>query len=77
MACVSVAHVKNLVLVVTCSASSRINACNHFYSKGFYNEAVVLLNKAIKEEKNEKGLYINRGGWFMSIYKSFTYQSTY
>jgi hypothetical protein len=33
-----------------------------FYSSGFYDEAVVLLNKAIKEEKNEKGLYINRGG---------------
>ena len=30
--------------------------------KGFYDEAVVLLNKAIKGEKNEKGLYINRGG---------------
>ena len=32
------------------------------YSKQFYDEAVVLLNKAIKEEKHEKGLYINRGG---------------
>lgn len=33
-----------------------------FLRKGFYDEAVVLLNKAIKGEKNEKGLYINRGG---------------
>ena len=27
-----------------------------------FNEAVVLLNKAIKEEKTERGLYLNRGG---------------
>ncbi len=27
-----------------------------------FNEAVLLLNKAIKEEKKEKGLYVNRGG---------------
>ncbi|XP_074655827.1 uncharacterized protein LOC141909320 [Tubulanus polymorphus] len=34
------------------------------FSKGFYEEAVVLLNKAIKGEKREKGLYINRGDCF-------------
>lgn len=34
----------------------------HCYAKGFYEEAVLLLNKAIKGEKSEKGLYINRGG---------------
>lgn len=44
-----------------------ISECLYFFlivvlRKGFYNEAVVLLNKAIKGEKNEKGLYINRGG---------------
>lgn len=27
-----------------------------------FNEAILLLNKAIKEEKMEKGLYLNRGG---------------
>ena len=32
------------------------------FSKTFYEEAVILLNKAIKGEKKEKGLYINRGG---------------
>ena len=32
------------------------------FSKGYYEEAIILLNKAIKGEKREKGLYINRGG---------------
>ena len=32
------------------------------FSKGYYEEAVILLNKAIKGEKQETGLYINRGG---------------
>ena len=32
------------------------------FTKGFYDEAIILLNKAIKGEKEEKGLYINRGG---------------
>lgn len=32
------------------------------YEKKFYDDAIVLLNKAIKAEKNEKGFYINRGG---------------
>ena len=32
------------------------------FLKGFYEEALILLNKAIKGEKSEKGLYINRGG---------------
>ncbi|XP_076454901.1 tetratricopeptide repeat protein 16-like isoform X2 [Babylonia areolata] len=34
------------------------------FTKGFFDEAVILLNKAIKGEKNEKGLYINRGDCF-------------
>ncbi|KAL8608187.1 hypothetical protein ACOMHN_016642 [Nucella lapillus] len=34
------------------------------FTKGFYDEAVILLNKAIKGEKDEKGLYINRGDCF-------------
>ena len=31
-----------------------------------YEEAIILLNKALKGEKREKGLYINRGGkgWY-------------
>lgn len=32
------------------------------FKKKCFNEAVTLLNKAIKQEKNERGLYINRGG---------------
>ena len=32
------------------------------YRRRYFSEAVTLLNKAIKEEKNEKGLYLNRGG---------------
>lgn len=32
------------------------------FSKGFFEEAIILLNKAIKGEKSEKSLYVNRGG---------------
>ncbi|KAG7232420.1 hypothetical protein INR49_008883 [Caranx melampygus] len=32
------------------------------FSRGQYAEATLLLNKAIKEEKGEPGLYLNRGG---------------
>ena len=39
----------------------------HCYQKGFYEEAVILLNKAIKGEKNEKGLYVNRGDCFFKL----------
>lgn len=34
----------------------------HCYIHGAYQEGVLLLNKAIRDEQNEKGLYINRGG---------------
>ncbi|XP_060590899.1 tetratricopeptide repeat protein 16-like isoform X2 [Ruditapes philippinarum] len=34
------------------------------FTKGFFDEAIILLNKAIKGEKREKGLYINRGDCF-------------
>ncbi|XP_062930230.1 tetratricopeptide repeat protein 16-like [Mobula hypostoma] len=37
----------------------------HCYHRGFYEEAVLLLNQSIKEEKQEKGLYINRGDCFL------------
>lgn len=37
------------------------------FEKGYYDDAITLLNKAIKTEKNEKGFYVNRGG-----YKNFT-----
>jgi len=40
-------------------------------SKGFYDEAVVLLNKAIKGEKKEKGLYINRGGKIIHYHDNY------
>lgn len=32
------------------------------FKKGYYHEAILLLNKALKGEKREKGLYVNRGG---------------
>ena len=32
------------------------------FKKKLYNDSIILLNKAIKLEKNEKGFYINRGG---------------
>lgn len=34
----------------------------HCYMHGAYQEGVLLLNKALKDEQQEKGLYINRGG---------------
>ncbi|XP_011402749.2 PREDICTED: tetratricopeptide repeat protein 16-like [Amphimedon queenslandica] len=34
------------------------------FKNGFFNEALTLLNKAIKEDKSEPGLYINRGDCF-------------
>ncbi|XP_070531756.1 uncharacterized protein [Ptychodera flava] len=34
------------------------------FTKGFFDEAIILLNKAIKGEKREKGLYVNRGDCF-------------
>nr|DBA21641.1 TPA: hypothetical protein GDO54_018250 [Pyxicephalus adspersus] len=39
----------------------------HCYSKGFYQDGVMLLNKAIKGEKNKKELYINRGDCFYQL----------
>ncbi|XP_029466902.1 tetratricopeptide repeat protein 16 isoform X2 [Rhinatrema bivittatum] len=37
------------------------------YKKGFYKEGVLLLNKALKGEKQEAGLYINRGDCFFRL----------
>lgn len=34
----------------------------HCYQHGAHEEGVLLLNKALKAEQQEKGLYINRGG---------------
>ncbi|XP_043968082.1 tetratricopeptide repeat protein 16-like [Gambusia affinis] len=34
------------------------------FSRGLYDEALLLLNKAIKEDKNLGGLYLNRGDCF-------------
>ncbi|EPQ17193.1 Tetratricopeptide repeat protein 16 [Myotis brandtii] len=34
----------------------------HCYMQGAYQEGVLLLNKVLKDEQREKGLYINRGG---------------
>lgn len=37
------------------------------YKREFYDEAITLLNKAIKGEKNEIGLYLNRGDCFYKL----------
>lgn len=34
---------------------------------GHFDEAILLLNKAIKGEKRERGLYVNRGGKFTPL----------
>ncbi|XP_031225729.1 tetratricopeptide repeat protein 16 isoform X2 [Mastomys coucha] len=39
----------------------------HCYTHGAYQEGVLLLNKAIRDEQNEKGLYINRGDCFFQM----------
>ncbi|KAL1786712.1 tetratricopeptide repeat protein 16 [Sigmodon hispidus] len=39
----------------------------HCYTQGAYQEGVLLLNKAIRDEHNEKGLYINRGDCFFQL----------
>lgn len=39
----------------------------HCYMKGFYQDGVLLLNKALKGEKNKKELYINRGDCFLQL----------
>ncbi|XP_076853853.1 tetratricopeptide repeat protein 16-like [Brachyhypopomus gauderio] len=36
----------------------------HCFSRGFYNEAVMLLTRAIHEQRDESGLFINRGDCF-------------
>ena len=38
----------------------------YFYRKQYYEEAITLLNKAIKNEKADKTLYKNRGGRVLS-----------
>nr|XP_048288093.1 tetratricopeptide repeat protein 16 isoform X4 [Myodes glareolus] len=39
----------------------------HCYTQGAYQEGVLLLNKAIRDEQNEKSLYINRGDCFFQL----------
>uniref|UniRef100_A0A8D0YC18 Tetratricopeptide repeat domain 16 n=1 Tax=Sus scrofa TaxID=9823 RepID=A0A8D0YC18_PIG len=39
----------------------------HCYHQGAYQESVQLLNKALKDEQQEKGLYINRGDCFFQL----------
>ncbi|KAM8804004.1 tetratricopeptide repeat protein 16 [Rhynchonycteris naso] len=39
----------------------------HCYKQGAYQESVLLLNKALKDEHGEKGLYINRGDCFFQL----------
>lgn len=41
----------------------------HCFTQGFYNEATMLLTKAIHEQRNESGLFINRGGMSRGISK--------
>ncbi|XP_037387465.1 tetratricopeptide repeat protein 16 [Pygocentrus nattereri] len=37
----------------------------HCFSQGFYSEAIKLLTKAIHEQRDESGLFINRGDCFL------------
>ncbi|ELK26597.1 Tetratricopeptide repeat protein 16 [Myotis davidii] len=39
----------------------------HCYTQGAYQEGVLLLNKVLKDEQREKGLYINRGDCFFQL----------
>ncbi|XP_071077120.1 tetratricopeptide repeat protein 16 isoform X1 [Desmodus rotundus] len=39
----------------------------HCYMQGAYQESVLLLNKALQGEQQEKGLYINRGDCFFQL----------
>uniref|UniRef100_A0A8C3WLW5 Tetratricopeptide repeat domain 16 n=1 Tax=Catagonus wagneri TaxID=51154 RepID=A0A8C3WLW5_9CETA len=39
----------------------------HCYMQGAYQESVQLLNKALKDEQQEKSLYINRGDCFFQL----------
>lgn len=39
----------------------------HCYLQGAYQESVLLLNKALRDEQREKGLYINRGDCFFQL----------
>uniref|UniRef100_A0A8C9C1Y7 Tetratricopeptide repeat domain 16 n=1 Tax=Phocoena sinus TaxID=42100 RepID=A0A8C9C1Y7_PHOSS len=39
----------------------------HCYLQGAYQESVLLLGKALKDEQREKGLYINRGDCFFQL----------
>ncbi|XP_006835038.1 PREDICTED: tetratricopeptide repeat protein 16 [Chrysochloris asiatica] len=39
----------------------------HCYIHGAYQESLLLLNKALKDEQGEKGLYINRGDCFFQL----------
>ncbi|XP_077001791.1 tetratricopeptide repeat protein 16 isoform X2 [Tamandua tetradactyla] len=39
----------------------------HCYAQGAYQESVLLLNKALRDEQQEKGLYINRGDCFFQL----------
>ncbi|XP_038638173.1 myosin-2 heavy chain-like [Scyliorhinus canicula] len=39
----------------------------HCYHKGFIEEAIILLNLSIRGEKQQKGLYVNRGDCFLKL----------
>ncbi|XP_007942560.1 tetratricopeptide repeat protein 16 [Orycteropus afer afer] len=39
----------------------------HCYMQGAYQESLLLLSKALKDEQQEKGLYINRGDCFFQL----------
>ncbi|XP_045879289.1 tetratricopeptide repeat protein 16 [Meles meles] len=49
----------------------------HCYLQGAYQEGVLLLNKAIKDEQQEKGLYINRGDCFFQLGNLFFAEADY
>ena len=52
-------HIWHLISLLNCS---ELCVVRFVFRRRRFNEAVTLLNKAVKEEKREKGLYLNRGG---------------
>ncbi|XP_075041188.1 tetratricopeptide repeat protein 16 [Mixophyes fleayi] len=59
-------HVENQGMQLYTEAESQLlltynNFAVHCYKNGFYQEGVLLLNKALMGQKNKKELYINRG----------------
>ncbi|XP_030617507.1 LOW QUALITY PROTEIN: tetratricopeptide repeat protein 16 [Delphinapterus leucas] len=61
-------HQEDLVQQAQCQLLLAYNDfAVHCYLQGAYQESVLLLSKALKDEQREKGLYINRGDCFFQL----------